>query len=125
MLSLCLLVPSAARADMFGADVAVLVDILQNDIQSLYQLMMVVQTAQDNLQLMRDINQGLNDSLSLAQTMRDGVSAGVYADWHDPAQAMQQLAQIYSLDASVVWLLLYSLCPGAVSRDPSCQTCRK
>jgi hypothetical protein len=48
-----------ARADIFGGDVAVLVQILANALQQLAQLRNIVQNGQDNLGLIRDINRGI------------------------------------------------------------------
>jgi hypothetical protein len=84
-----------ARADIFGADIAVLGEILRNSVQQLYQLMTLVRTTRDNLDLVRDINQGLDDSLAMVRTMRAGPVRGLYSDWGPPAQAQQRLAAVY------------------------------
>ena len=80
---------------MFGGDDVLLSQILSNDIQSLYQLMSILGAAQDNLHLVQDINQGLNDSLQMAQTMRVALPTGLYGNWKDPQQALAQLKTVY------------------------------
>ena len=80
---------------MWGGDTLVLTKILSNDIQSLYQLMALVGATEDSLHLVRDINQGLNDSLAMAQTMRVTLPTVLYGDWKDPQQALSKLRSVY------------------------------
>lgn len=96
----------AVRADMFGADVAVLAQILYNAVQQLYQLKQVVDAGKSNLNLMEEINRGINDSLSVAQTVFPNVDPGMFKDWNTVQAALRQLQAIYgmvpnSVDAQV------------------------
>jgi hypothetical protein len=68
------------HADMFGGDVAVLVQILAEDIQQLLQLEQILTKGQENLDLLRDINRGINDSLNLLRTISPYVNPGQYAE---------------------------------------------
>ncbi len=70
-----LITPRPAKADLFGGDVAVLVQILAQTIKQLYELQRIVSTGQDSLSLMRDINRGIRDGLVSGPT-RPGVQGG-------------------------------------------------
>lgn len=70
----------SVHADMFGGDVAVLVQILAEDIQQLLQLEQILTKGQENLDLLRDINRGINDSLNLFRTISPYVNPGQYAE---------------------------------------------
>jgi hypothetical protein len=78
--ALLLLFPSMGHADMFGADVGVLLQILAEDIQQLLQLENILQNGQQNLDLIREINRGINDSLAMIRTISPYVSPGQYGD---------------------------------------------
>lgn len=87
----------AARADMFGGDVAVLVQILANALQQLAQLRNILQTGQDNVNLVRDINQGINDSLNLIRTISPNTDPGIYKDWEKVSDALNKLETVYGI----------------------------
>ncbi len=70
----------SARADLFGGDVAVLTQILANAIQQLAQLRAILDNGEDSLNLLRDINRGINDSLMMAETFGIRVDPGIYRD---------------------------------------------
>ena len=62
-ISLLTLPVTSARADIFGGDVAILMQLLSNAINQLQQLVAVVKTGQDTIDLMKDVNNGVNDIL--------------------------------------------------------------
>lgn len=72
--------PLGSRADLFGGDVAVLTQILVQAIKQLYELQRIVQSGQDTLNLMRDINRGINDSLRIVDTLGPYIDPGLYKD---------------------------------------------
>lgn len=84
-----------ARADLFGGDVFVLTQILANAFQQLMQLKNILQSGQDSLNLMRDINRGINDSLSMAKTISPNTFSGIYNDWGQISSAIGKLESIY------------------------------
>lgn len=92
-----LLAPTTSRADIFGGDVAVLVQILANAVQQLAQLENLLHNGQDSLQLMRDINRGINDSMQMVKTIYPNLDPGVYRDWTSANDALQKLQQIYGI----------------------------
>ncbi len=84
-----------ARGDMFGGDVAVLMQILQQTIQQLEQLRMILESGKDTLGLLQDINRGINDSLRMAETFGLRVDPGLYRDLNQVDRAVSAIEQIY------------------------------
>lgn len=74
------LTPFKARADLFGGDVVVLTQILVQAIKQLYELQRIVETGQDTLYLMRDINRGINDSMKLVESLGPYIDPGIYKE---------------------------------------------
>lgn len=98
LLSLCLLVtPLRSKADLFGGDVAVLTQILVQAIKQLYELQRIVQTGQDSLNLMRDINRGINDSLSLVESLGPYIDPGLYKELKKIEQLVKHLQGAYGV----------------------------
>ncbi len=64
-----LLFTPVARADLFGGDVAVLVQILAEQIKQYYQLKSVIENGKGQLDLLRNINAGIDNSISLIRTL--------------------------------------------------------
>lgn len=85
---------------MFGGDVAVLMQILSNAVQQLAQLRQMLQTGQDTLSLMQEINRGINDSLSLARTISPDIDPGLYKNWDSVQGALSELQRIYGVAGS-------------------------
>jgi hypothetical protein len=77
ILSLALLLPSApAHADFWGGDLAFLAQILAETIEQVAQLESILGTGKDSLNYMRDINQGIRDAMTLANTMNRTLKPG-------------------------------------------------
>jgi hypothetical protein len=68
-ISLGLVAPSSAKADLFGGDVAVLVQILAENIRHFYQLKQMIQQGQDADEYLRWINSGLDNSIGLLESL--------------------------------------------------------
>ena len=90
-----LLHPSVARADLFGGDVAVLVQILAQAVQQLAQLRALLGTGQDTLGLLQDINRGLKDGLSVIQIINPGFNPGILGNIDDVNKLRDVLVQLY------------------------------
>ena len=93
--AMVLLISSGARADLWGADVAVLAQILQQTILQLAELKSILQTGDDTLGLLRDINRGINDSLQMASTLGIRIDPGIYRELKQLDQAVRSIEQIY------------------------------
>ena len=52
-----------ARADIWGADVAVLMQILAETIEQVIRLQTIIENGKDTLNLLRDINSGVKSGL--------------------------------------------------------------
>ena len=61
--------PFAAKGDPFGGDVVVLTQLLTNALQQLLQLQQILDTTRNNLDLLQDLNNGLNDVLMVVNTV--------------------------------------------------------
>jgi hypothetical protein len=58
-----------ARADFFGGDVAVLLQILAEQIKQYYQLRSIIENGRGQLDLLRQVNAGIDNSIALIRTL--------------------------------------------------------
>ena len=96
-MSIVIFMTPPAKADMFGGDLIYLAQILANTIKQLIELKNLVDNGRDQLDLMREINRGINDSLKLAQTINPNIDPGLYKDWQNVGDALQKLQAIYGI----------------------------
>lgn len=94
-LSLGLIAPRPARADLFGGDVAVLVQILANALQQLAQLQKILSTGGDTLGLLRDINRGIRDGLTVLQMINPRFNPGIYGNLETADQVLRAIDDLY------------------------------
>jgi len=83
------------KADLFGGDVVVLTQILANALQQLSQLRGIVGAADNQLDLVRQINQGINDSIQILKEVHPNLDPGIYRDWRTVNQALEGLNGLY------------------------------
>lgn len=95
LLAFTLILPRPAKADLFGGDVAVLVQILAQAIQQLYQLKQIFGTAQDTLGLMRDINRGIRDGLAVIRIINPKFNPGLYGGLETADQVQRAIEDLY------------------------------
>ena len=86
---------SIARADFWGADVAVLAQILEQTILELTELKSILSTGSDTLGLLQEVNRGINDSMNMAQTLGVRIDPGIYRELKNVDQAVRGLEAIY------------------------------
>lgn len=86
-----------SRADLWGGDLIYLSQILANAIQQLAQLRQIFNSGQDTLNMMKDINRGINDSLALIRTISPNSDPGLYRDWEKVQDALKMLEDIYGV----------------------------
>ena len=84
-----------ARADIWGGDVAVLIEILANAVRQLAELRGLLNSASSQLDLIRQINRGINDSLQLIRTAYPNIDPGIYKEWDKVNRALQGVATVY------------------------------
>jgi len=89
-----LLFAPVARADLFGGDVAVLVQILAEQIKQFYQLKSIIDNGKGQLNLLRNINAGIDNSISLIKTLPIH-DEKVWAEVARFEQALNQVRNIY------------------------------
>lgn len=96
-ITLCftLALPQPAKADIFGGDVAVLVQILAQAIKQLYELQRIVNTGQDTLTLMRDINRGIRDGLAVIRIINPKFNPGLYGSLDTVDQVQRAIEDLY------------------------------
>lgn len=87
--------PKPASAFSFGADVAVLTQILANAIQQLVQLRQILSTGSDTLGLMRDINRGIRDGLRALQMIHPRFNPGIYGNLETADQVIRIIDELY------------------------------
>lgn len=88
-------VPQPARADLFGGDVAVLSQILVQAILQFAKLREILSKGQESIDLVKDINRGINDSLGILKTQYPNLDPGIYSDWSNSEDALAKLQSIY------------------------------
>lgn len=96
-LSILLLSTQPARASIFGEETVVLAQILANALQQLAQLKQILDTGKSNLDLIREINRGINDSMNLVRTVYPNIDPGIYKDWQSVQDAVNKLETIYGV----------------------------
>jgi hypothetical protein len=95
ILSIALMYPQPSRADLFGGDVAVLVQILANSIQQLAQLRQILGNGAQTLGLLQDINRGVRDGLTVIQMMDPKFNPGLYGDLATAERVLAVINDLY------------------------------
>jgi len=95
VLGLLLPAPRTAHADIWGADVAVLAQILANAVQQLAQLQQILGQSSDTLGLLREVNRGINDSLAMAETLGVRIDPGLYRELRGVDQALNTVETVF------------------------------
>ncbi len=96
-LCITLMLPKPAKADLFGGDVAVLLKILAQSIQQLYELRQIVGTGKDTLSLMREINQGIRNGLRVIQIFNPKFNPGIYGSLETADQVQRAIEDLYGV----------------------------
>ena len=94
---LLLCFPTSLRADFFGGDLPLLAQLIVNSIQQIMQLKSIVSSGEDTLDLMKDINKGIGDSLRVLRTINPNIDPGIYRDWQNVDDAMRKLQAVYGI----------------------------
>lgn len=95
VISITLTVPQISRADFFGGDIVILVQILANAVQQLVQLQEILGTGTNTLNLMREINRGLRDGITVLRMLDPQLNPGLYGDLRTADQVLAKLQDIY------------------------------
>lgn len=95
LMSLLMLMPKPAKADLFGGDIVVLTQILAQAIQQLIQLKQILSTGSDTLSLMRDINRGIRDGLAVIQMINPKFNPGLYGNLDSAERVLAAITELY------------------------------
>lgn len=96
LLSVSLILPAKkAKADMFGGDVAVLLQLLVQAMEQYIKLKEMLETAQNNLELLEDVNSGIDSVLGRLETIYPDSNLRVYSDWKSFESALRKAQKIY------------------------------
>jgi len=95
LLSFSLAIPKPARADFWGADIPILIQILSNAVQQLVQLRQILGTGEDTLGLLRDINRGIRDGLAVIQIINPRFNPGIYGNLETADKVLNIINDLY------------------------------
>ncbi len=87
--------PRSAKADLFGGDVAVLIQILAQAIQTVTQLKSILENGKDTLDLLRDINEGVRSGLDAIKIINPNFDPGVYGNLKDSQTVLKAIEAVY------------------------------
>ena len=85
--SLILFAPRA-RADFWGGDIPLLVEIVFNTLHTMLEL-------EEQSQLLKDEMAGIKDRIHRIRTIKELIKPDDWAGWKDPGEAMRRLRSIY------------------------------
>lgn len=114
-LTIPLTLSSPVRADLWGGDVIVLSQILTQTIEQLAQLREIVSSAQNEIEIMKNINEGLDDALLSLKEISPELDPGMFKDWRSVSRAMNGIEKIYGTSLNVKDSDLYKLNDTAVA----------
>lgn len=77
-----------ARADLWGGDIPLLIQIVANTLQTLMQL-------KQQTRILRDEMRGINDHINRIRTIERLVNPSNWNEWKDPVVALRRLREIY------------------------------
>lgn len=77
-----------SRADLWGADLPLLVEIVANTLQTYFQL-------KEQTELMREEYRGIKDKINRLETIKDIIQPDNLEAWKDPRVAVKRLQDIY------------------------------
>lgn len=93
--SLVILLPQKSQGDFWGGDLVYLAQILENAIQQLVALEKIIGTGKDQLDFLREIHKGINDSMNLMRQIAPYLDPGTYKDLRSVAAASERFKTIY------------------------------
>jgi hypothetical protein len=92
---LLLVKPQPARADFWGGDIPLLIQIVANTLQELAQLRSILGTGRDTLGLIRDINEGIREAMGIMRTQNRTMQPGALSQYQDTGEMLQAIQSIY------------------------------
>jgi len=90
-------IPLKVHADMFGGDIAVLVQILAQAIEQVERMTKLINQGRETVNLLQDLNRGVQDILRLAETAHVPIPAHIYEKAKKIDQAAAEAQRIYGV----------------------------
>jgi hypothetical protein len=90
------LIGPPARADLFGGDVAVLMQILTENIKHYYQLQQMIGQGRDQADFLRQLNAGIENSIGILQSL-PVKDEKILADLREFQGALRSVTDIYGV----------------------------
>lgn len=84
-----------ARADIWGGDVAVLLQILVQTVDEVYKLQQLIGKARETVSVLEDMNSGVKEVLRITQTAHVPLPTGVYRQAHEIDAAASTARAMY------------------------------
>ena len=88
-------IPASAWADIWGGDILVLTQILANAVMQLKQMKEIFENGSDSLDLMRKINAGEMEGLSIIRTINPNFNPGTYGQLNSIDQVLHAVQDLY------------------------------
>lgn len=85
------------RADFWGGDIPLLIQIVANTLQQLAQLRAILGNGEDTLNYVRDINRGIRDAMTIIQTRNTTLSPGILSQINGLDQLMREVERLYGI----------------------------
>jgi hypothetical protein len=96
-LTLMLVYPAGAHADIFGGDDVILANILAEAIEQLTQLEQILGTGQDQISFLRQINEGVSQAMGIMRTANSTLKPGVFFQYQGLDQMLSLTRQVYGV----------------------------
>ena len=87
----------SARADFWGGDIPLLIQIVANTLEELVRLKQIIQNGKDSLDFMRDINDGIREAMGIMRTMNEALHPGVLSQYQTPEEMLRAIQDIYGM----------------------------
>lgn len=78
-------------------DAPILLKILAENIKQLIELQKIFENGKRSLELMREINRGINDSLNMVRTVNPNINPGLYSELQKMGDVLQRLKEVYGV----------------------------
>lgn len=86
-----------SKADFWGGDIPLLIQIVANTLQELAQLRAILGNGQDSLDLLRDVNEGIKNAMDIMRTMNTTLQPGIFSQYRDPNDLLSAIQNLYGM----------------------------
>jgi len=89
--------PMQSKADFWGGDIPLLIQIVANTLQQLAQLRAILSNGKDTLGFLQSVNSGIAEAMGIIRTMNSTIQPGIYGDYKDPTALFRALQDLYGM----------------------------